>query len=64
VHANPAERRQGQHCRPLLRVRLDQQVSTVAVAKRKFREPDDQVPLMFMSMVGQSGQRGLHVLGR
>jgi hypothetical protein len=62
VHANPAQRRQGQHRSPLLRVGLNQQVSTVAVAKRKFREADDEVPTVFVSMVRQSGQRGVHVL--
>jgi hypothetical protein len=54
VHAKPAERGQGQHRRPMLRVSLDQQVSAVTVAKRKFGESDDQIPFVCMSLVRQS----------
>jgi hypothetical protein len=62
VGAKPAEGGEGQHRRPVLRVGLDQQVSAVVVAKRKFRESDDHIPLMFVSLVSQSGQRSVHVL--
>ncbi|GAA2758471.1 hypothetical protein GCM10009872_38310 [Actinopolymorpha rutila] len=46
----------------MLRVGLDQQVSAVFVAKRKFRESDDHIPLMFVGLVVQSGQRSVYVL--
>jgi hypothetical protein len=62
VHPDPAERREREHRGPALRVGLDQQVATVAVAKGKLGDADHQVPLMLVDTVRQPGQRGLRVL--
>ena len=62
VHAETAQCGQGQHRGPLGRIGLDQEVVAIVVSERKFREPDDEVPSMVMSLGLQSRQRGLHVL--
>jgi hypothetical protein len=46
----------------VLRFGLDQQVAAVAVAEGELRVSDDHVPPTLVSMLGQSGQRGVHVL--
>jgi hypothetical protein len=46
----------------VLRVGLDQQVAAVTVTERELRESDDHVPPTLVSMLGQSGQRGVRVL--
>jgi hypothetical protein len=62
VGAKPAERGQGQHRRPVLRVGRDQQVPAVAGAQRQFRDPYDYIPPMLVSLVSQARQRSVHVL--
>jgi hypothetical protein len=46
-----------------LRVSFDEEVAAVVVAKRKLGQPHDEVPLMLVSLVPQTRQRGVDVLG-
>ena len=63
VHAKPTQCGKRQHSRASLRVGLDQQVSAVAVAKRKLGQADDEVPFVLARLVPQPPDRGVDVLG-
>ena len=47
---------------PLVRVSFDEEIAAVVVAQGKLGQPDDEVPLMLVSLVSQTRQRGIDVL--